>query len=426
MIRKALASAVLISLLSACGSDSHTVINKTPEVDTPSQPHQPLELPEGRLAFSSPNSNEVHIFDLATKQVINSFPLTNAPSALYTSPNGRYVVAIQRNESIVEFIDGGIYLEEHGDHHDLHEDAPTTNSFELLDVKPTHYVPVGKQALVFFDGDKDASADAGFAIISDESISETRIIAEHHYETYQHGTGQIRDNFVLATIRDVNSETSLPESIGLFEMHNDHFHQEQTFEHLCPALHGSFQTEDYIAFACSDGVVKIKQDGELFTSNKIANPSSMPEGVRIGKFIGSEENNTIVGLARGGVFTVNLDTDEIAPFAWQSEGITNYMAYATSGSNEAVLVLDEAGFLNVFEQENQWQLAHRFQIINNPNLEKQAKLIANKAHNLMYLVYDNAISKIDLDAQTVTEIMSVSEGINQLTWVGAFEEEHDH
>ncbi|MDE3272076.1 hypothetical protein [Pseudoalteromonas sp. G4] len=403
------------------------MINKTPEVDTPSEPHQPLELPEGRLAYSSPDSNEIHIFDLATKQVINSFPLTNTPSALYTSPNGRYVVAIQRNESLVEFIDGGIYLEEHGDHHDLHEDAPTTNTFELLDVKPTHYVPVGEQALVFFDGDKDASADAGFAIISDESISETRIIAEHHYETYQHGTGQIRDNFVLATIRDVNSETSLPESIGLFEVHGDHFHQEQTFEHMCPDLHGSFQTEDYIAFACSDGVVKIKQEGELFTSSKIANPTTMPQGVRIGKFIGSEENNTIIGLSRGGVFTVNLETNEIAPFAWQSEGVTNYLAYSVSGDKEAVLVLDDAGFINVFDQHEQWQRTTRFQVINQIDEEKSAKLIANRAHDISYLVYGNTVYQINFENQSVNELITVEQGITNLTWLGAFEEEaHEH
>lgn len=427
MIRKALASAILVSLLSACGSEKHTVIDNTPVIDTPSTPEEPINLPAGRLAFSSPDSNMVNIFDLSQNEIIDSFALTHPASALYASPNGRYAVAIQRNESLVEFIDGGIYLEEHGDHHDLHEDAPAANSFELLDVKPTHYVPVGEHALVFFDGDKDASADAGFAIISDESIDETRVIAEHHYETYQHGTGQIRDNFVLATIRDVNSESSLPETIGLFELHNDHFHQEQTFEHLCPALHGSFQTEDYIAFACSDGVVKIKQDGELFTSSKIVNPSSMPEGVRIGKFIGSEENNTIIGLSRGGVFTVNLETDEIAPFAWQSEGVTNYLAYSVSGDNEAVLVLDDAGFINVFDQHEQWQLTTRFQVIDQLDEEKSAKLIANKAHDISYLVYGNTLYQINFENQSVNELINVEQGIANLTWLGAFEEEaHEH
>ena len=427
MIRKALASAILVSLLSACGSEKHTVIDNTPVIDTPSTPEEPITLPAGRLAFSSPDSNMVNIFDLSHNEIIDSFALTHPASALYASPNGRYAVAIQRNESLVEFIDGGIYLEEHGDHHDLHEDAPAANSFELLDVKPTHYVPVGEHALVFFDGDKDASADAGFAIISDESINETRVIAEHHYETYQHGTGQIRDNFVLATIRDVNSESSVPETIGLFELHNDHFHQEQTFEHLCPALHGSFQTEDYIAFACSDGVVKIKQDGELFTSNKIANPSSMPEGVRIGKFIGSEENNTIIGLSRGGVFTVNLETDEIAPFAWQFEGVSNYLAYSVSGDNEAVLVLDDAGFINVFDQHEQWQLTTRFQDIDQLDEEKSAKLIANKAHDISYLVYGNTVYQINFENQSINELITVEQGIANLTWLGAFEEEaHEH
>lgn len=429
MTRKALASAILVSLLSACGSDKHTVIDNTPVVDQPSEPHPELELPAGRLAINSPGSNQVSIYDLTSNQVINTFSVTNTVSALYASPNGRYAVAIQRNDNLVEFIDGGIYLEEHGDHHDLHEDAPSANSFELLDVKPTHYVPVGEQVLVFFDGDKDASADAGFAIISDESITESRIVAEHHYETYQHGTGQIRDGFVLATIRDVNSETSLPETIGLFEVHNDHFHQEQTFEHACPDLHGSFQTEDYIAFACNDGVVKVKQEGELFTSSKIANPEELPVGVRIGKFIGSKENNTIIGLSRGGVFAVDLTTDEISPFQWQAEGITSYLAYGVSGDEESIVVLDEAGYINVYNQESQWQSVARFAAITELDAEKSAKLIANKANNHVYLAYGNTVYQIDIEHQTVDEVATFEDGIGNLTWLGAFEEEeheHDH
>ena len=432
MIRKALSTAILVSLLSACGSEKHTVTKLTPDVETPvtetpTQPAEPVALPAGRLAYNTPESNSVHIFDLTDNAVIETFTLTNPASALYASPAGRYVVAIQRNESLVEFIDGGIYLEEHGDHHDLHHDAPSENGFELTDIKPTHYVPVEDQALVFFDGDKEASADAGFAIISDESIESNQMIAEHHFETYMHGTGQIRGEFVLSTLRDVNSESTLPETIGLYEIHGDHFHLEQTFTDLCPGLHGSFQTEEYIAFACTDGVVKIKQENELFTSSKIANPETMPEGVRIGKFIGSHENNTVVGLSRGGVFTVNLETDVIEPFAWQSEGITNYLAYAESGDGESIVVLDEAGFINVFSQEANWQLATRFQVLTEFEENVAVKLFANKANGHIMLAYGATVYDIDLESEASNELFTSAEGIANITWLGAFAEEaHEH
>jgi len=69
MIRKALASAILVSLLSACGSEKHTVIDNTPVIDTPSTPEEPITLPAGRLAFSSPDSNMVNIFDLSHNEI---------------------------------------------------------------------------------------------------------------------------------------------------------------------------------------------------------------------------------------------------------------------------------------------------------------------------------------------------------------------
>ena len=98
--------------------------------------------------------------------------------------------------------------------------------------------------------------------------------------------------------------------------------------------------------------------------------------------------NTLIGLSRGGVFTVNLDNDEISPFQWQADGVTNYLAYTQTGNDEAIVVLDDVGFINVFEQENDWQLAKRFQVLDTIEQETTAQLIANKAKEIIYLVYD--------------------------------------
>lgn len=308
--------------LIGCGdSDTNiTEIEPTPIPKEDGHDHDDA-LGKGRLAIADAEQAVIHFFDLEDNTLVESVNITHPAEYLYASPESRYAVAVQRSVDHVEFIDGGIWQELHGDHYDQHTDAPTLKNFTLNDVKPTHYVPRGDKAAVFFDGDQETGANANLSLLSDESIVQETIIAEHHFDTYMHGTAEIRGDFVLTTLRDSSSQSSLPEQVVLLEVHGDHFHQEQVFEETCPALHGSFQTENYIAFACGDGVLAIEQKGNVFTAHKIANPVDMPEGVRIGSLKGSAESDVMIGGSRAGLFLVDLRAEQITSFNWQPEEI---------------------------------------------------------------------------------------------------------
>ena len=71
-----------------------------------------------------------------------------------------------------------------------------------------------------------------------------------------HGAAQARGEFLISTIRNPETESTLPSEIGLYHAHGDHFHQEQVFDITCPALHGSAH-EAVVAFGCGDGVALI-------------------------------------------------------------------------------------------------------------------------------------------------------------------------
>ena len=90
-------------------------------------------------------------------------------------------------------------------------------------------------------------------------------------------------------------------------------------------------------------------------------------------------------------------------------------------------MLDEAGYINVYNHALQWQSVARFAAITELDAEKSAKLIANKANNHLYLAYGNTLYQIDIEQQTATEITTFENAISNLTWLGAFEEEaHEH
>lgn len=427
---KNLLLACAVTTLVGCGDSKTTITEIAPTpapVDDGHDHDHDEELGKGRLAIADAEEALVHIFDLEDNSLVESLAITNPASALYASPENRYAVAVQRSFNTVEFIDGGVWQELHGDHYDQHVDAPELTNFTLNDVKPTHYVPRGGKASVFFDGDKDTGVNAGLSLLSDESISAEKIIAEHHFDTYMHGTAEIRGDYVLTTLRDITSESSLPEQVALLEVHGDHFHQEQVFETTCPALHGSFQTETHIAFACGDGVLSIEQNGDVFTAQKIANPVGMPEGVRIGSLKGSAESSIMIGGSRAGLFFVDLANQKISPFNWEPNETTTLVSYGFDGHNEHGLILDNEGQLNVFSAENNWQLDKRIPVFETLAEDDKPLLIASKAHELIYIINGQEVTTIDLHEGEVVGHFDVDFTPSKAAWLGvAAEEEHDH
>jgi hypothetical protein len=424
---KALVLACTATGLVGCGDSKTNITEIDPTVVPVVDDHHDEELGKGRLAIADAEQAVVHIFDLEDNSLVESINITNPAEYLYASPENRYAVAVQRSFDHVEFIDGGLWQEAHGDHFDQHVDVPVLTSFTLHDVKPTHYVPRGDKAAIFFDGNKETGANANLVLLSDESISAEKLIAEHHFETYLHGTAEIRGEFVLTTLRESDAESSLPAQVALLEVHGDHLHQEQVFDITCPDLHGSFQTETHIAFACGDGVLSIEQQGDIFTAQKIANPVDMPEGVRIGSLKGSAENSVMIGGSRAGLFLVDLVNQKISPFAWQPEELLTLVTYGFDGHNEHGLILDNEGQLNVFSAENNWQLDQRIAVFETLAEDAKPSIVASKAHELIYIINGQEVTTVDLHEGEVVGHFDVNFTPGKAAWLGiAGEEEHVH
>ncbi len=427
---KGLLLACAATALVGCGNSETNITELPPTpVDTDTghdHDNHTDELAKGRLAIADAEQAIVHIFDLENNSLVDSINLTNPAEYLYSSPEYRYAVAVQRSFDTVEFIDGGLWQEAHGDHFDQYTQTPELTSFSLLDVKPTHVVPRGEQVAIFFDGNKDTGANAALSLLSDESITEEKIIAHHEFSTYMHGTAEIRGEFVLTTLRESDSESSLPSQVAVLEVHGDHFHQEQVFEEKCPALHGSFQTENHIAFACGDGVLAIEQQDNLFTAHKIANPAEMPEGVRIGSLKGSAESNIMIGSSRAGFFLVDLATQQITPFDWQAEETLTSISYGFDGHNEHMLILDSSGQLNVFSAENDWQLDKRIPVFNSLAADAKPIIIASKAHELIYVINEQEVTEIDLHQEAVIGHFDLNFTPGKAAWLGVAAHEEHH
>ena len=78
-------------------------------------------------------------------------------------------------------------------------------------------------------------------------------------------------------------------------------------------LHGSGSVTDYSVFACSDGVLSVKQTEDTFSAEKITYPISLTNmqcdgtssPARIGSFITNHHHDYVIGTACGQPYHVD-------------------------------------------------------------------------------------------------------------------------
>jgi len=430
---KSLLLACATTALVGCG-DSETTITELPPTppaaDDGHDHDHDEELGHGRLAIADAEHAVIHIFDLEDNSLVESLTIENPATALHASPENRYAIAVQKNADTgagnIQFVDGGLWQEAHGDHFDQHVDEPVLTSFTMQGVKPAHYVPRDDKAVLFFDGDA-TGVNAQLNILSDESIAGEGVIASHDFTTFMHGTGEIRGNYVLTVHRPIELTEDLPDQVVLFETHEDHFHQEQVFETQCTDLHGSFQNEDYIAFACDDGILTVQQDGSTFTDSKIAYPEDVPESKRIWTIKGSEHSATFLGLTPRGIFVIDPVNQGISPLERPADENTYFPRYGFDAHHEHLLLLDKNGALNAYSAEHDWELEQTIPVFEALADDVRPLIIASKAHELVYIINGQEVTTVDLHEGEVVGHFDLDFTPGKATWLGVgAEEEHEH
>ncbi|WP_125716919.1 hypothetical protein [Pseudoalteromonas rubra] len=457
---KVLAAAVSAILLSACGGTDHTVERtaqpavadeskaeeaKATESEKAAE-HDEHDHDEGvtdvagRLVVSSADSNVLHVYSTADQSLIDSIGLTYTPQYLYGSENHRYAISVQRTDGLVEFLDGGLYQEAHDDHFHAHQDAPAAVSFHLESVKPTHVTVSEGGIAVFSDGDKETQQNASVAMFNESHISgANKEVAVWEYSTYMHGAAQARGEYLISTLRDSSSESTLPAQIGLFHAHGDHFHDEKIFDVSCPALHGSAQNETTIAFGCADGVALITQAGQAFSASKVANPESFAEGQRVGSLKGHSHSDQYIASAGGQLFMLDSHDAEFAALKWQVTTDHRVSHYGFSASGEHVVVMDSAGKLSVFaahehDGEHHWEAEHEVMVSDGALAEGQSFSLAFSQAEEAVFVSDplkQQIKKFDLEAGEWSQTFELDIVPGKLVWLGiakseAAHDEHEH
>lgn len=378
----------------------------------------------GRLVLSD-GSTTVRVLDLDTGTVAQNFTLDHAPSALYASPGQRYALAVQRTQDQVEFIDGGIYQEDHGDHLHDYKRNPALVNWRLSGVRPTHYEVHGNLGAFFMDGLEASGSPAQAVVFTEAGIEARQTLATLTLPRAMHGTAEPRGNFLLTTYRDAGSESTLPTQVELYQRNGSGYSFVQRFDDTCPGLHGSYSNEGHSAFGCTDGVLVVTQDGNSFSARKLPNPVDLDPGVRIGTLTGHPERANFIGIASPGHF---FDIDPVAGtltrIDW-AEGRTR-RAHAMDAEGRHLLILDDQGTLHVLDGNAGWAVRATLPAITSmPTAAPFPAIVVNRAADRAYLSDPNGARIVVVNLETAALATPIALNFNPtlLTWVGI--ERHD-
>ncbi|MYD52500.1 MAG: hypothetical protein F4W93_13620 [Dehalococcoidia bacterium] len=312
------------------------------------------EMTIGRLLVADAVEAHLSVIDLSTDDVDSGIFEVAAPRAtVYPSPTHRFGIILARgpedDDDRIHVFDGGIFLEEHGDHFDLVTQPVSRHSLEIAEERPIHYVNSHGWTAIFADAH-------GHAILINEADLAN---SSGDYEPVefeagpQHGAALvISDDHVVITTKNLdNLDDALPVGVEVRDFH-DHVVYDAS-NRSCPGMHGESHNEHGAAFGCVGGVLFLEaHDGE-YEHHFIPNPPEMREDSRIGSVYGHHHVEHFFGRAsyRGdqgfvddGIWLIEVDHSEMHQVFSEPSVSTKF-----SSDGELLYVLGADGVLHALD-----------------------------------------------------------------------------
>lgn len=440
----------LAAILAGCGGASTTINEKGAISDEGEHHHggEHVSSQLGRLLLIDPSESRAQIVNLSDSELIGAIQLDAPPSAVYATGGYRFAALIERNADKVSFIDGGLWQEPHDDHFDLFVSTPELLNYQLTGSRPTHFVTYEGDVAVFLDGDTASGSVAGVQVFNDHTIEEAEAPITLAFSSPQHGVAEPRGERLFSSVRREDSQSTssnfiLPDQLALYQLREGAYELEQTFDTVCPNLHGAAQNLSHVVFGCSDGVLLITEnDDDSYTAKKLANPEGLMEGLRIGSIWGHINSEQFIAQAsaHGGThaqyFSVNPSEEEIALIDWQPMDDAKPVSRNFSYEAEQFVILDSQGYLTVIEPHEDsgrtlWEFGARLDITEaDVNTMPEGMMFSMTFAQNGHSVYvadpiEQHVLSVDLELLEVASEIEVGFSPAMITWLGVVEN-HEH
>lgn len=386
----------------------------------------------GRLAVFDAVSPAVRIHDLDQALAVEATHATDHPaSAIYASPKQRYAVLYQASGNQIQFVDGGLWQEDHGDHLHDYRQASRPMSWRLAGPRPSHYnLQAGRQAAIFMDGDAGASRNAAIHLIDDAGIARGEALASTELTLPIHGLAVPLDDQLVTVGRAADAADASPTQLERYRRSGATFVRESELPVRCNRLHGAFDNGSALAVGCADGVLLARHvtAGGVDDGVKVATPirvSTIAGHPRlVDQFIGFGTDGVAPAPVTTRFFTIDATAataTELVPEGWEAGRLRRAHGFDRSG--QRFYLLDDLGTLHVFERRGAgWaQLARTAQAVPAmPTAAPWPAFSANSARDEVYLTDPQARQLVTVDAATgaVRSRQDLGYVPGGLTWLG--------
>lgn len=420
--RRSLLALAAAALVTACGGGGDDHDHTDTVIDT-----------AGRLVIAESAATSVRVFDLDSKAVAATIAMDSAPSALYTSPNGRYAVAYQGTAGKVQFIDGGIWQEDHTDHLHDYKQAAAKLDWTLAGTAPSHFdKQEGVQATVYFDGSSTATPpqNAKISLLTDDSIGGKKAAATLDLNYAVHGFGEPVGNKLLTVFRASDATSTLPTHVDLYQRSSTGYTFDRRLGSRCEGMHGSFSSGSHTVVGCMDGVMVVTHTGTTtVTDKKVAIPLRVTTVVGhpklTGQFIGiGTEGSTAAPPVTTRFFAIDAaaGTQAALPLAgWDTGRVRRAHAMDRSGTRFAV-VDDQGSLRTVVRQSGAWAagVAVNGVVPVMPTAAPWPAIAVNNAKDEFYVTDPVAKQLVTVNSQTGAVISRADLGFtpSAITWTG--------
>ena len=281
------ASADAVKVVASEGLDAQELVELAfPEGDHGHDDHghddhgEAVEL-HGRLLVGDGETGDLSVIDLESGEVHQGeFDLGSRAGRIYATGSGRFAIAVSSDANTVHIFDGGIYLEEHGDHFDLVEDDHVHRlGTDLTGDRPVHLYVGEEWATVYYDGSGD------IALINEHEL-------EHEGDAWvpvmmnagaHHGAAIPLEGDVFAVSLQHPNYDQNPQDYRLpigAEIRDLDGHVLYTAEG-CPDLHGDAGNGHMAVFGCTGGVLVVEDHDGHYHHAFIAGPAGSPDDFRL-------------------------------------------------------------------------------------------------------------------------------------------------
>ena len=241
----------------------------------------------GRLMILDTANHQVHIFDLESEGVVETFAVTQsmAPgfgTLLARTSNGGHGLVAQRSGhfspendpsvNAIALVDSGLAVEDHGDHFDALRQSPRQLSYRMGHgggqfglYRPIHVDTHHGLITIHYDGSRHPDDDAQnvnarvLSYTEADLASPTQPIPLLDLDTgsHQHGAAvALHENLFVVSIGTPDASlggltySTLPRGVVTYNAAGE---EQQDFRDRCPQLHGSAITGAFVAFGCNEG-----------------------------------------------------------------------------------------------------------------------------------------------------------------------------